>query len=184
MKYFKKLVGEKVYLSPNNLEDYPLFTKWLNDRNISDNLGNTSMVYTMDLEKKWMETECDSSVRFSIVKKDNDELIGSCSLMKVNNINRTCTIGIFIGEEKYRHNGYGTDAIKLLLSFAFDIYNMNNVDLQVFDFNKDAIECYKKIGFRQYGKRSKCYYVNGKYHDEIFMEILKDDYMKEGLEKV
>lgn len=44
-KYFKKIVGEKVYLSPINVEDVEKYTKWVNDLEISINLGNASEIY-------------------------------------------------------------------------------------------------------------------------------------------
>ena len=31
MKYFKKLVGDKIYLSPRNIEDAEIYAKWIND---------------------------------------------------------------------------------------------------------------------------------------------------------
>jgi RimJ/RimL family protein N-acetyltransferase len=46
--------------------------------------------------------------------------------------------------------------------------------LKVFSGNTAAINAYKKCGFREIGRRSRSYFVENKWHDEIFMEILKD----------
>ena len=43
-------------------------------------------------------------------------------------------------------------------------------------FNDRAIACYKKVGFKEIGRRRQSYFLNGKYHDEIFMDILKDEF--------
>ena len=72
--------------------------------------------------------------------------------------------------------GYGTEALKLLLDFAFNFQNMHSVDLKVFSFNERAIKCYEKSGFKRCGTRHDAYFLNGKYHDEITMEILENDY--------
>ena len=48
--------------------------------------------------------------------------------------------------------------------------------LSVMSFNERAIACYKKVGFKEIGRRRKGYFLNGKYHDEIFMDILKDEF--------
>ena len=96
--------------------------------------------------------------------------------MDVNPVCRTGTLGIFIGEQKERNKGYGAEALKLLLDYGFNILNLNNINLAVFSFNKNAIACYKKIGFKEYGVRHECYFLNGKCYDEILMEILRKDY--------
>ena len=55
MKYFKKLVGEHVYLSPINVEDVEKYTEWMNDFRTTDYLGRSSQIYTVENEKKWLD---------------------------------------------------------------------------------------------------------------------------------
>jgi len=55
MKYFKKLVGEKVYLSPMNIEDVEIYTKWLNDFNVTNGLGNSNLILSVEDEKEWIK---------------------------------------------------------------------------------------------------------------------------------
>ena len=52
MKYFKKLVGERVYLSPVNIEDAEKYIKWLNDFNITDYTGRSGKVITLEEENQ------------------------------------------------------------------------------------------------------------------------------------
>ena len=52
MKYFKKLVGERIYLSPRNSEDVEKFTEWLNDFNTTDYIGRSGASVTLDMEKE------------------------------------------------------------------------------------------------------------------------------------
>lgn len=176
--YFKKLEGEKVYLSPCDIDDAQKYSMWLNDRCITDNLGTTAKLNNTLCEREWLTKILErGEYTFAIVLKENNELIGNCSIMKPNFINRTATIGIFIGEE-YWGKEYGTETLNMLLDYSFNVLNLNNIDLQVYSFNERAISCYKKVGFKEYGKRHKCYYLNGEYHDEVYMEILKEDYKK------
>ena len=51
MKYFKKLVGDRIYLSPRNSEDVEIFTKWLNDFQTTDYIGRSSNIVTLQEEK-------------------------------------------------------------------------------------------------------------------------------------
>ena len=67
MKYFKKLVGERIYLSPRNPEDAETFTCWLNDFNTTDYLGRSHMLYTLNAEKEYLENSGKNSFGFGIV---------------------------------------------------------------------------------------------------------------------
>jgi len=177
MKYFKKLVGEKIYLSPMNLEDAEIFTKWLNDFNVSDYTGRSSGLMTVNAEKEWLNNALNSGESlFSIIKLENDKLIGNTGLMKIDNIRRTATLGIMIGESENMNKGYGTEALKLLLDYGFNYLNLNNIMLEVFEFNKRAIRAYQKAGFKEIGRRRKAYFLNGKYYDEIYMDILAEEF--------
>ena len=57
MKYFKKIVGERLYLSPMNVEDAETYVNWLNSRGVSDNLGMTASVVRVPGEKEYIESK-------------------------------------------------------------------------------------------------------------------------------
>lgn len=177
MKYFKKLVGERIYLSPRNIEDVEIFTKWLNDMEVTDYTGRTHQITTLDAEKKYLEIKnLETEPSFAIVTLEKDEMIGTISLENINMTNRTGILGLFIGEENYRSDGYGTEAIKLLLDYAFNYLNLNSIKLDLISCNERALKCYKKCGFKEYGRWRKSKYVNGKYYDTISMDILAEEF--------
>ena len=120
MKYFKKLVGERIYLSPRNNEEIEQFTKWLNDFETTDYLGRSANIVTLEAEKKYFEENNDKNYNFFIITLENDKLIGTIGLENYDSINRTATLGIFIGDKEYRSQGYGTEAIKLILDYGFN----------------------------------------------------------------
>lgn len=183
MKYFKKIIGERLYLSPVNPEDAETYTKWVNDLSMSVNLGQAVNVYSLQREKSFLESMANEGHNYAIVLKNNDELIGNCSLFSINQIFRTAEIGLFIGEESKRNNGYGVEAMQLLLEYGFKILNLNNIMLRVFEFNKRAVKCYEKVGFNVFGTRTMSCCVDGVYYDEIYMEILAKDFKSEYLSK-
>lgn len=177
MKYFKKLEGERIYLSPISLEDAEIYTKWMNDSKVLDGTHGNHRMNNVESEKEWISNNLQNGLHnFAIVLKEENQLIGNCGIMDINHIDRTATLGIFIGEESYRNQGYGAEALKLLLKYGFDILNLHNIHLKVFRFNERAIHCYEKIGFREYGCRHECYFLNGAYHDEVLMEILESEW--------
>lgn len=176
MKYFKKLVGDRIYLSPRNTEDVEKFTEWLNDFNTTDYLGRSSMLLTLDGEKKYLQENSSSEASFVIVTINENKMIGTVSLEKIDHINRCATLGIFIGDEEYRNNGFGTEAIKLILEYGFKYLNLRNIRLSLMEFNDRALKCYKKCGFKEYGRRRKCKFVDGEYYDSIEMDILAEEF--------
>lgn len=187
MKYFKKIVGDRIYLSPRNSsnEDIEKFVKWLNDFQVTDYTGRSSQILTLDGEKQYLEQpEKNDSVHFLMVTLDNDEMIGTISLEKIDYINSHGTLGIFIGEKEYRDNGYGTEAINLILDYGFNYLNLNSIQLKVFAFNDRAIACYKKCGFKEVGRKREEKFINGKYYDTINMDILRKEFKEIGKEYI
>lgn len=178
MKYFKKLIGERIYLSPRNTEEVEKFTEWLNDLETTDYIGRSAFIMTLDAEKKYFEESKNNTYNFFIITIDNDKLIGTVGLENYDSINRTATLGIFIGDKEYRNNGYGTEAIKLVLDYGFNYLNLNNIKLDLMSFNDRALKCYQKCGFREYGRRRKCKFINGKYYDCIEMDILAEEFQE------
>lgn len=176
MKYFKKLIGDNIYLSPRNIEDVEKYTEWLNDFETTDYIGRSSQLMTSECEKKYLEDHINDEAAFAIVRKDDNNLIGSVSLEKIDHINRVGTLGIFIGDKDSRNLGFGSEAIKLILDYGFNYLNLNNIMLDVLEINPRAIACYKKCGFREIGKRRSAKYINGKYIDVISMDILSEEF--------
>lgn len=178
MKLFKKLEGDNIYLSPQSPDEEAIekFTEWLNDFRITDYTGKSAMLITLEGERKWFEKPKDYAQTFFIVKKEDNKLIGTIGLHEINPINRTATLGIFIGEKDGRNKGYGTEAIKLILEYSFKYLNLNNIKLDVLEFNPRAIACYKKCGFKEYGRRRKSEFLYGKYYDRVEMDILAEEF--------
>ncbi len=177
MKYFKKLIGENIYLSPRNSEDVEIFTEWLNDFETTDYLDRSGTVMTLEAERKYLEENSgNEDIAFVIVTLEDDKMIGTVCLEEINAINRTATLGIFIGDKEYRNKGLGTEAIQLILDYGFNYLNLQNIRLNLMEFNERALKCYQKCGFKEYGRRRKCKFINGKFYDSIHMDILAQEF--------
>mgnify|MGYP004504542613 FL=1 len=146
MKFYKKIVGDRIYLSPKTAEidAIDIYTKWMNDFEVTDYIGRSAQIQTFLNEKEYLENSAKDSKdkHFDIVLLDNDHLIGSISLAKIDYLNRNATLGIFIGDFEYRNNGYGREAIKLILEYAFKYLNLHSVNLTLLSINERAHKCY------------------------------------------
>lgn len=177
--YYNKINGNRIYLSPMNIDDIDKYLTWLSDENVARGINALSKMYNSENEREFiLDTLKKGKYNFAIIKKEDNSLIGNCGIMDIDNIHNKATLGIFIGDEENRNKGYGTEVLKLLIDYGFNILNLNNIDLKVFSFNERAIACYKKCGLVEYGRRHESYYINNKYYDEIYMEILRNNYYK------
>ena len=83
---------------------------------------------------------------------------------------------IIIPDPEMQHKGYGSEAIRIMLDMAFHEYEMHRVSIGVVGLNTDALEFYKKIGFKQEGILEEAYYYNDEYSDFIMMRILSQEW--------
>ena len=115
MQYYKKIVGERLYLSPVNPDDIDTYLKWLNeDKTLAVYFGQYSLMNSSKNDLKWLFEPPENMKRFAMVLSDNNELIGSISIHNIDHLNRNAYIGIFIGGESNRGKGYGAEAIRLI----------------------------------------------------------------------
>ncbi len=175
MKYYKKLVGKKVYLSPMNVEDAETYVKWLNDFSVTDGIGTSNKMMSLEIEKEWI-SQNSNQYQFAIVRLEDDQLMGNCSIHGLDLSRHTAEVGLFIGDEENRNKGYGQDVLNILLDYGFNYLNLNNIMLKVFSFNERAIRCYEKVGFKEIGRRRQSYYLRCKYYDDVYMDILREEY--------
>jgi RimJ/RimL family protein N-acetyltransferase len=174
--YYKKLAGQKCYLSPCQLEDSEKWTAWFNDLEVSLPLGDEAYTpITYEQQRDSLLGARNGHV-FSIVTQGTDELIGRCLLFAVNMVDRSAMAGIVIGEKSYWGKGYGFEAMALLLDYAFNLLNLNSVMLGTYDFNKRAIRCYEKLGFRTIGRRRQARIIGNRKFDTVLMDILAEEF--------
>jgi len=173
--------GNKIRLREYMKEDAPLAQKYLNDPEIKRLLNpRIPFPITLEEEHKWLEFNSLSKDKYSfaIESLEDKRYIGGCGLNDIDWKNSVATIGIFIGDKTLWGKGYGSDAVKVLISFIFGQMNINKIKLNVYSFNTRAIKAYEKCGFLREGILRQELFRDGKYHDEWIMAILREDYVK------
>lgn len=176
MGYYKKIVGSRIYLSPIDTGDYEIFTEWLNDLETSLYLAAGSQIRTAEIEKEKLEKMTREDHHFAVVDLEKDELLGTSGLFKADHINRSAELGIFIGNKKYQEKGYGPETIKLVLDYGFNLLNLHSIYLFTYSFNRRAIRCYERCGFKHAGRLRDAYLLGGKKYDSLLMDILCDEF--------
>ena len=178
MTYYRKLVGERCYLSPCTTEDAERWTAWDNDLEVTIPLGDEAYTPTgLEREASSLAGVVNQGAHcFAIVDQETGTAIGRCMLFDMDMVDRRAMLGIVIGEKSYWGRGYGQEAVRLLLDYSFNLLNLNNIMLGVFDFNRRAIECYRKVGFREIGRRRQGRIIAGRKYDVVLMDILAEEF--------
>ena len=115
---------------------------------------------------------------FTIRTLDDNRLLGDIGLYVINNwMSRDAFVGIGIGNRNDWGKGYGTDAMKIILRFAFTEINLRRVTLTVFEYNPRAIRSYEKAGFKHEGRMRGALLKDGKRWDMMFMGILREEWL-------
>lgn len=170
----------KIYLSPLSAADSETLFGWINERDLVIFNSGYKPVHKPNHEA-WFEgivKKTDLFI-FGVRRIEDDKLIGSCQLNNLNYVSRTAELQIRIATDEDRGKGFGSDAVQLLLKFAFDDLNLNKVYLNVFSTNARAIKAYQKAGFRQECELRQHAFVDGKYLNIIVMAVLREDYEKQ-----
>ena len=138
--------------------------------------------------QKWMDEmiaeTSPSEYFFTIRALNEDQLIGGMFLEVVDWSGRDSSVAIFIGEREYWGKGYGTDAMRLLLQYAFYELNLRRVSLGVFEYNPRAIRSYEKVGFCHEGRMRQYLNHEGQRWDIRFMGILREDWLQQNIGKL
>jgi RimJ/RimL family protein N-acetyltransferase len=135
--------------------------------------------YTKEGTKKWIEKQLEEQnvVPFAIRTLAEDRLIGDVGLGQVYWSHGDTYLGIGIGERDFWGKGYGTDAMKLALRYAFIELNLRRVTLNVYEYNPRAIRCYEKLGFQHEGRVRRYLNREGRRWDLIYMGIMKEEWL-------
>lgn len=168
------LLGSRVSIGPFVPEDFAAVFCWMNDV-AAARLDLAYRPVDMMAHQQWWQGlgKDQSKVAFAIRKTSEPVIIGFVQITAINSVHRSAEMGIRIGEEKNRGQGYGTEALRLALGFCWNHLNLNRVQLTVFKHNGRAIAAYKAAGFRKEGRLRRAAYIGGDWVDLILMAALR-----------
>lgn len=106
----------------------------------------------------------------------NKHCIGTTFLHSFEKRGKRARYAVGIFEPHNWNKGLGTEITRLVLDYAFNRLCLHRVDLRVLEYNKRAINCYKKCGFKHEGIERHSAFIDGKWYDDIIMGILDFEY--------
>ena len=105
-----------------------------------------------------------------------ERVVGDINLFHIDTRSRNASVGLSIWRPEDRGCGYGTDAMRALLRWAFRQMNLHRVELSVDPSNTAAIRSYAKAGFSEEGRRREAHFTDGVYVDDVMMGILRREF--------
>ena len=170
--------GTKIRLRALEHDDLPHFVRWINDPETRRFMVLRYPLSMTEEEKWWQGFLQRENDHIFAIEAEDGTYIGNVGLHDIEPENRRAELGIIIGDKAHWGQGYGTDAVRALLRWAFEYLNLNRISLRVYDYNERAIGCYQKCGFRHEGTMRQARYTDGQYHDEWIMGVLRDEFLE------
>ena len=125
-----------------------------------------------EFQEKALEKDSSNELFFNILSLEDDRLIGFVGLFDLFKHHGDSLVAIALGERADWGKGYGTDAMRIMLRYAFNELNLRRVGLIVFEYNPRAIRSYEKLGFVQEGRIRGAILREGQRWDWLFMGLL------------
>lgn len=174
------ITGEKVCLGPEVREHIPLFARWTNDFDVAvlagDDLRPRSLESSEADYERTSKAHDPYSVGFMIYERSTLRPIGGVGLRHISPTHRNAELGIAIGEKDCWGKGYGTEAVRLMLDYAFTVLGLHNVMLSTYSYNERAIRAYQRAGFREFGRRHESARLGNQFYDDVYMECLATEF--------
>ena len=180
------IYGERIRLRAPTRDDLPLFTSWLNDPEVRQYIA-LIMPFSIEDEERWFEAmlkrpqeEHPLVIEVRHAGENEEQAwkpVGNVGLHEINWRVRSTELGIVIGEKDYWSQGYGSEAVHLMLRHGFETLNLNRIFLRVFESNPRAIRAYEKVGFVHEGRFRQAEYAQGEYIDVLLMSVLREEWL-------
>ena len=170
------LKGNAVHLTEVRREDSEIMYRWINDAE-TVRFNAPYLPVTWSGHSAWFDNlgKDSSKIVLAIRETAGKELIGVVQLIDIHPIHRSAELTTRIGDAAKRGKGYGTEALRLTLDFAWRDLNLQRVWLRVFASNERAIRAYARAGFLSEGRMRRAAWVNGGWEDQIVMAALRNE---------
>lgn len=154
--------------------DSNLILNWMKNEKLRYLIGTVYPITELEHENWFQNRMLEKDNRMFVIDLDNKKSIGIVGFKNLDWVNRNSELFIYIGDEEYWGKGYGTQALELIIKFAFNNLNLHMLYLEAFSYNKNATKTYERLGFKQDGILRQSKFQDGKYYDKIIMSKINE----------
>ena len=167
--------GERIALRAIEPKDLPNYVRWLNDPTVLWYFG-PYVPLSLVKEEQWYEGMLQDPRGRNFAVQFEGKHVGGAGFGSIDGRNASAEVGLFIGPPKLWDRGLGHDVLQTLVRFGFEQMNLHRIYLKVFAENERAIHLYEKVGFRHEGRWRQAEFRHGRYHDMLWMSILREEW--------
>ena len=170
------LKGKNIFLRALEPEDLEFIYAIENDENIWE-ISNTITPYSRFLIRQYLENAQQDifeakQLRLAICKKDNQNPIGLIDLFDFDPKNSRAGVGIIIQNDENRKNGFGKEALELVINFSFSQLQLHQLYANIQTENEASIKLFSTFGFQKIGVKRDWTLSKGKYLDEAMFQLI------------
>lgn len=171
------LESERLRLRPFEQADADFFLRWMNDPRTRGLVGE-SRPMSRDGAVRYIDRVNTAADRvwLAVVRKEDGKLVGETGLLRMNPDWRTTDLTIIIPDPADQRSGYGSEAVRLMLGYAFGHLGFHRVAIGVVGFNTQALGFYRKLGFVQEGVQQEGYFWDNRFHDFVMLRMLEREF--------
>ncbi|REJ82444.1 MAG: N-acetyltransferase [Bacteroidetes bacterium] len=179
-----QLIGELIQLRALEPSDLNLLYRWENDSSIWSVSGTlvpfSKFVLEEFVNQAHQDIYTNKQIRLMIDLKyleeddtDDSRCIGCVDIFDFDPKNRRAGVGILIADRADRGKGYATEALHLIIDYAFEVLDLHQLYANVRVDNESSVTLFKRLGFEITGLKQDWIYHQGKYFDEYSMQLIK-----------
>lgn len=174
--------GKLVNLRALEKQDMALLQKWMNDPDLTRWLGPRSPI-SLDEQIHWFDKLSSDKSKIKLLIEDKSgAAVGLVSLMQINLKDRSAEFGIYLGEHSTIGKGVGKDATMAMLKFGFQELGLIKIFLVVLEENERAIKSFLSCGFQKEAVLRQNIFFGDRYHNQVIMGILAEEFKSIALQ--
>ncbi|WP_346882119.1 GNAT family N-acetyltransferase [uncultured Algibacter sp.] len=171
------LKGEHIYLRALEPEDLEFVHTIENDESIWE-ISNTQTPYSKFLIKQYLENAhkdiYEAKQLRLVISNYNQVALGMIDLFDFDFKNKRAGVGILVKETDHRLQGYGKEALQLLIDYAFSHLGLHQLYCNISEDNSVSISLFKNYGFKPIGLKKDWNLVNGSYKNEYVFQLINN----------
>jgi RimJ/RimL family protein N-acetyltransferase len=173
------------FAPPDADHDAEIVSKWTHDleylRLLSTDIAKPLSPAQIKKQYEDMDKEAEkrNAFNFALRLKEDDRLIGFARLFRIEWTHGTGSLQIGIGDRTDRGQGYGAEALHMLLRYAFDEINLYRLAAQTAEYNTGAIRFFERAGFVVEVRRRQAIQRDGKRWDAVMLGLLRDEWKRD-----
>jgi RimJ/RimL family protein N-acetyltransferase len=180
--------GPDIRFGPIDYEKDPeIESKWTHDSafmrmyELNPARPMSAAIIKKQYEKLEKQVEEDKNLyHFMIRAKEDDRLIGRAAIQWVEWTNGNAWVHLGIGSAQDQHKGYGSQALGMLIRFAFAELNLFRLSARIPEYNQAAIALFSKLGFVEEVRRRQALDRDGRRWDLIVFGLLNAEWQDQA----